>query len=158
MTNNETVRSGTDQTSANFIIYRLADLYLMKAEAYSQKSSAEFGKALEYLNLVHERAGFLPLSVAENARDFEDAILLERAKEFAFEGKRWFDLLRMGKRNNYARKDELINILVQNVASSQRLVLAAKLSNPLGWYMPIHINEINRNSKLKQNPYYDDEK
>lgn len=158
MTNNETVRSGTDQSSANWIIYRLADLYLMKAEAYSQKSNPEYGKALEYVNLVHERAGFTPLSVAENARDFEDAILEERAKEFAFEGKRWFDLLRMGKRNNYARKDELIEILVQNVASSQRLVLAAKLSNPLGWYMPIHINEISRNSKLKQNPYYDDEK
>lgn len=158
MTNNETVRSGTDQSSANWIIYRLADLYLMKAEAYSQKSSPEYGKALEYLNLVHERAGFTALSVAENARAFEDAILEERAKEFAFEGKRWFDLLRMGKRNNYARKDELIEVLVQNVASSQRLVLAAKLSNPLGWYMPIHINEINRNSKLKQNPYYDDEK
>ncbi len=158
MASNGIVRSGTDQASANYIIYRLADLYLMKAEAYSQKSNPEWNKALEYLNFIHERAGFTPLIVAEDARSFEDAILEERAKELAFEGKRWFDLLRMGRRNNYARKDELIEILVQNVASSQRLVQAAKLSNPLGWYMPIHIDEINKNSNLIQNPYYDDEK
>lgn len=157
-TANGTMRSGDDRRSANLIIYRLADLYLMMAEAYSQKASPEYGLAQDYLNLVHERAGFLPLTIATNPRSFEDAIMEERAKELAFEGKRWFDLLRMGKRNGYARKDELIEILVRNVSSTQRLVQAAKLSNPLGWYMPIHIDEINRNSNLIQNSYYDDEK
>lgn len=149
------VRSSSTQNDANFIVYRLADLYLMKAEAYSQKESPDFVKAQEYLNLIRFRVDQPLLNLAENAETFEDAILEERAKELAFEGKRWFDLLRMGRRNNYARKDKLVEILVQDVNPSQRLVQMAKLSNPLGWYMPIHDSEIERNPNISQNPYYD---
>ena len=153
-----TLRPGNTSTSANFIIYRLADLYLMKAEAYSQKASPDFVKALEYLNAVRERSNMAPYAPFTSAQAFEDAILLERAKELAFEGKRWFDLLRMGRRNDYARKDNLIEILIQNVPSTQKLVLKSRLSDPNGWYMPIHITEIDRNKNLKQNSYYDENK
>ncbi|HKK61821.1 MAG TPA: RagB/SusD family nutrient uptake outer membrane protein, partial [Bacteroidales bacterium] len=117
-----TQRTGNEARSANFIVYRLADLYLMKAEAYSQKDAPEFDKALDYLNQIRNRANRSSYVQFSNAKDFEDAILLERAKELAYEGKRWFDLLRMGRRNNYARKAELVEILVQNVPSTQRLV------------------------------------
>jgi hypothetical protein len=153
-----TVRPGNLTTSANFIVYRLADLYLMKAEAYSQKDSPDFARALEYLNAIRERSNMTPYLQFSNAQAFEDAILTERAKELAFEGKRWFDLLRMGRRNNYTRKDELIEILIQNVPSTQKLVLKSRLSDPNGWFMPIHINEIDRNKNLKQNSYYDENK
>ena len=128
----------------------------MKAEAYSQKESPDFTKALEYLNAIRERSNMDPYPPFTNAQEFEDAILLERAKELAFEGKRWFDLLRMGRRNDYARKDNLIEILVQNVPSSQKLVLKARLSDPNGWYMPIHRSEIERNKNLTQNAFYDE--
>lgn len=152
-----TIRTGNDVGNANFIVYRLADLYLMKAEAYSQKESPEFGNAIEYLNKVRNRVNKSSYVQFSSAKDFEDAILLERSKELAFEGKRWFDLLRMGRRNNYSRKNELVEILVQNVPSTQRLVLKARLSDPNGWYMPIHSTyEITRNKNLTQNPYYDE--
>ena len=151
-----TLRPGNLNTSANFIVYRLADLYLMKAEAYSQKEAPDFGMALEYLNYVRFRSNMAPYAQFTSASAFEDAILLERAKELAFEGKRWFDLLRMGRRNDFARKDNLIEILIQNVPSTQKLVLKSLLSDPNGWYMPIHINEIDRNKNLKQNSYYDE--
>jgi hypothetical protein len=153
-----TLRPGNISTSANFIIYRLADLYLMKAEAYSQKASPDFGLALQYLNAIRERSNMSPYLPFTSAQAFEDAILLERAKELAFEGKRWFDLLRMGRRNDYARKDNLIEILIRNVPSTQKLVLKARLSDPNGWYMPVHISEIDRNKNLKQNSYYDENK
>jgi starch-binding outer membrane protein, SusD/RagB family len=151
-----TLRPGNLNRSANFIIYRLADLYLMKAEAYSQKASPDFPKALEYLNAIRERSNMATYSQFTSAQAFEDAILLERAKELAFEGKRWFDLLRMGRRNDYARKADLIEILIQNVPSTQKLVLKSRLSDPNGWYMPIHISEIDRNKNLTQNSYYDE--
>ena len=78
----------------------------------------------------------------------------ERALELGFEGKRWFDLVRMGRRNDYARKSTLIEIIVSNVPSTQKRILATKLTNPLGWYMPIAETEIERNPNLEQNPYY----
>lgn len=148
----ESGRPATSNASANFIVYRLADLYLMKAEAYSQLG--DFTEAMVYLNYVRERANMGPLTLSDDVQAYEDAILTERAKELAYEGKRWFDLLRMGRRNDYANKDKLIEILVQDVPSSQKLVQKAKLSNPLGWYMPIHIDEIDRNREITQNPFY----
>ncbi|RPI43902.1 MAG: RagB/SusD family nutrient uptake outer membrane protein, partial [Bacteroidetes bacterium] len=83
-----------------------------------------------------------------------DAILEERARELAFEGKRWFDLLRMGRRNDYSRKSRLIEIIVSNVPSTQRRILATKLTNPQGWFLPIFETEVERNPNLVQNPYY----
>ena len=60
----------------------------------------------------------------------------------------------MGRRNDYSRKDKLIEIIVANVPSTQKRILATKLTNPLGWYMPIRETEIERNLNLVQNPYY----
>lgn len=148
----ETQRSSSIAYSANYIIYRLADVLLMKAEALSQLE--RYDEAQMYINLIRERAFVDPVEIQKNKRDFENVILEERAKELAFEGKRWFDLLRMGRRDNYANKNELIEILVRNVPSTQKLVQQAKLSNSLGWYMPIHNDEIERNKNISQNPYY----
>jgi hypothetical protein len=149
----KSVRPSSERTSANWIFYRYADILLMKAEALSQLGN--FEEAIEYVNRVRKRASMEEKSAPANREAFEDLILEERAKELAFEGKRWFDLLRMGRRNNYARKDKLIAIIVQNVPSNQRLVLASKLTNPLGWYLPIEDQELERNKNLEQNPYYE---
>ena len=147
-----TFRSGSQIYSCNWIVYRYADLLLMKAEALSQLE--RFDESLEIINEIRERAGVLPLVLQYNTIAFEDAVLEERALELAFEGKRWFDLLRMGRRNNYARKQSLIDIIVKNVPSTQKRIIAAKLTNPMGWYMPIYETEIDRNWNLVQNPFY----
>lgn len=148
----KTERIGAEQSSCNWIVYRLADIYLMKAEALSQLS--RFGEAADALNEIRERANMPPLTIGNSPVLFEDAIMEERALELAFEGKRWFDLLRMGRRNNYARKDKLVEIIIKNVPSTQKRILSAKLTNPLGWYLPIFKTEIERNKNLVQNPYY----
>lgn len=145
-------RATTTQNSCNFIVYRLSDIYLMKAEALSQLN--RFSEATEVLNIIRSRANVSPLVLSNSAIVFEDAILQERALELAFEGKRWFDLLRMGRRNNYARKEKLIELIINNVPSLQKRILSAKLSNPLGWYLPISKDEIEHNKNLEQNPYY----
>jgi len=134
-------------------VYRYADVLLMKAEALSQKE--QFAEAFSILSEIHERAGLPSVSIANTPTAYEDAILNERALEFSYEGKRWFDLLRMGRRNNYARKEKLIEIIVRNVPSTQKRILATKLTNPQGWYLPIFEGEIERNKNLVQNPFYD---
>jgi hypothetical protein len=148
----KTVRSGTDQYSCDWIVYRLADVMLMKAEALSQLG--RYTEALDIINTIRVRANITPLAIADSPSAYEDAIIEERAYELAFEGKRWFDLLRMGRRNNYARKEKLIEVIIQNVPSTQKRILAAKLTNPLGWYLPIYKTELERNKNLVQNPYY----
>ena len=148
-----TSRSGSDNQSANWIVYRMADVKLMKAEALSQLE--RYTEALDVINNFRINRLQSPLeSPGFSAEAFEDIILKERAIELAFEGKRWFDLLRMGRRNNFQRKQKLIEVLVQNVPASQKLILSAKLTNPMGWYLPIQADELNRNSNLIQNPYY----
>jgi hypothetical protein len=147
-----TTRTGSDQYSCNWIVYRYADVLLMKAEALSQLN--RFDEALEIINEIRDRADVPGLSLPDSPIAFEDAILKERAIELAFEGKRWFDLLRMGRRNNYNRKSKLIELIVENVPSTQKRILAIKLTNPLGWYLPIYEVEMERNKNLVQNPYY----
>ena len=147
-----TLRAGEDQTSGNWIVYRMSDLALMKAEALSQLE--RFDEALLIVNRIRSKRQMTPLAPTYSATAFEDMILEERARELAFEGKRWFDLLRMGRRNNYQRKSKLIEIIIEKAPSTQKLLLATKLTNPWGWYLPIEANELERNYNLIQNPYY----
>ncbi|MDP3643888.1 MAG: RagB/SusD family nutrient uptake outer membrane protein [Bacteroidota bacterium] len=148
----KTERTGSDQNSCNWIVYRLAEIHLMKAEALSQLG--KFNEAINIINFIRDRANVVPIAVGNSPIAFEDAVMEERALELAFEGKRWFDLLRMGRRNNFSRKDKLVETIIKNVPSTQKRILSAKLSNPLGWYLPIYKGEIERNKNLVQNPYY----
>jgi len=148
----ETERFGSVANSCNWIVYRYADVLLMKAEALSQLG--RFSDALAIINEIRNRADVPPLNIADSKTAYEDAIMDERALELAFEGKRWFDLLRMGRRNNYSRKSKLIEIIIRNVPSTQKRILATKLTNPMGWYLPVYELEMERNKNLVQNPFY----
>jgi len=146
-------RSSAVLRDANLIIYRMADILLMKAEALNQ-----LGRSAEAIDLVNEIRNRAQASVAgttTNINSTEDLILEERARELAFEGKRYFDLVRMGRRNDFQRKSVFIERIIQNVTPSQRYVLATKLTDPNGWYLPIHIDELEANINLEQNPYYE---
>lgn len=148
-----TQRSGTTRNSCNWIVYRYADVLLMKAEALSQLG--RYGEAYNILNDIRNKRGISSTPVpASSPAAYEDFILEERCKELAFEGKRWFDLMRMGRRNNYSRKSVLIDIMVRNAPSTQKRIIQTKLTNPLSWYLPIYKKELERNKNLVQNPYY----
>ena len=86
---------GNDQ-----ILLRYADVLLMYAEALNeiQYDASEGSLALKYLNAVRERAGISNLTVKQlpTQEKFRKGILVERQREFPYEGQRWFDLVRMG--------------------------------------------------------------
>jgi hypothetical protein len=85
-----------DRISDNdLIIYRLADLLLMKAEAYAGLNNTAL--AIDYLNKVRVRAGTGNYTGATTKAEVEKEILDERGRELFFENKRWFDLVRFHK-------------------------------------------------------------
>ena len=77
------------------IMYRLADLFLLKAEAYA--ALGQTNPAIEYLNKVRVRTGNGPYSGATDKATVEKEILDERGRELYFENKRWYDLVRFHK-------------------------------------------------------------
>ncbi|QNL47840.1 RagB/SusD family nutrient uptake outer membrane protein [Olivibacter sp. SDN3] len=93
-----------DDGGNNYYIARYADVLLMYAEALHELQPGSV-EAYDAFNQVRRRAYSLPLSLASDhdltpglsVEQFRDSILLERRLEFAFEGHRRFDLLRMGK-------------------------------------------------------------
>ena len=124
-----------DRYDQNFIIYRLADIMLMKAEALvakvnNQSATTSDGttegdnnvsvtntealtEALELVNQVYKRsldetqwsASLYNSSYAQDGAKMEGLVLQERLRELCFEGKRWYDLLRY----NYRHQDTPCN-------------------------------------------------
>jgi starch-binding outer membrane protein, SusD/RagB family len=73
-------------------VMRLAELYLIRAEALAHLEKAPEAQA--DLNVVAQRADRNALPVTATGQALLEAILLERRKELAFEGHRLFDLTR----------------------------------------------------------------
>lgn len=83
-----------NQTNDNWPVYRYAEALLLLAESLNEQGKTN--EALTHLNQVRTRAGLLPLAVSDQ-ETLRLSILKERRVEFAFENKRWLDLVRSGK-------------------------------------------------------------
>ncbi|MEG1616291.1 MAG: RagB/SusD family nutrient uptake outer membrane protein [Bacteroidales bacterium] len=161
--NGENKRSGNNQ-SANWIYYRLADIYLIYAEAsvfQEEGNRSNYIEAARALNVIKERAGIPLLDedriLTMSETMFADEILLERKKEFVGEGKRWFDLVRFSKKENFESnyRDLVMNILLEIIPLPERPIFQAKMGNPWRYYLPIHKEEMDRSKGvLIQNPAY----
>ena len=85
-----------DRVSDNDVImYRLADIFLMKAEAYAGLNNTTL--AIQYLEKVRTRANTGAYTGATDKASVEKEILDERGRELFFENKRWYDLVRFHK-------------------------------------------------------------
>ena len=135
---------------------RLPDVYLMYAEALS-RGNGDKSTALEYINKVHRRAYAQPVDVpskfdyksltdktiAAGAGDIiaNDPLKYERWAEFFGEGHWWFDVCRW------------------KIGAQEQAYYKKVKSGALNWAdrkyaLPIPQDEINNNSKIKQNPGY----
>ena len=77
----------------NFIVYRYADLVLIKAETENEVNGSTTAAYTE-INKVRTRAGLPDLTAGLTKDQFRDAVLKERNLELALEQVRWFDLKR----------------------------------------------------------------
>ena len=84
-----------DHVDNDYPVFRLADAYLMYAEATLRSGTGDQGLALNYVNMIRERA------FGDNSQNFAsldlDVILDERARELYWEGHRRTDLIRYGQ-------------------------------------------------------------
>ncbi len=139
--------------SADIILYRDADIHLLLAEALNRLGQSE--TALILLNLgmsqavtrpdgysrwsknagVRGRVSLQALS-GGTVESIEDLIIQERALELAFEGKRFFDLIRVATRRNDPAY--LANKIAAKFADPAKSAeIKTKLMNPENWYLPL---------------------
>jgi len=144
-------RSITER-DANWILYRYADILLMKAEAAIELNMFDIANELIAETLL--RAG-MPFEEENDKERLRQALLDERGREFLFEGKRWFDLLRAAKRNNFEKKDIIIDMILSGADIKQQAILRTKVYDPMSYYLPIAEHELLYNQNLEQNPFYD---
>jgi hypothetical protein len=114
----------------NVIVLRLAEMYLIRAEA-NARLNAPAATVRADLDVLRARAGLPALAAdVDTQSELFDAILLERRLEYAFEGHRFYDLRRLGRAES---------------------VLQLQASRLL-WPIPQAERDVNKN--LAQNPGY----
>ncbi len=129
---------------SSVIKLRLADILLLKAEAFVAQQNLPAAAAL--VNTIRTRAGLPSLDGAttSSATLMAAAVLNERRLELAFEGERWFDLVRSGK------VMDVMNSL--NSRDPGRLPMDPINENSI--LLPLPQSQIDINPKLVQNPGY----
>lgn len=120
----------------NVIKLRLAEMYLIVAEALNEMGYVTDGEAFTYLNRIRQRAN-VPIYYSfdlPSQEAFREAVIFERRLEFAFEGHRFFDLKRTG----------MIDEVLGDGSSLQ--------TND--WLFPIPQAEMDTNEDIEQNGNY----
>ena len=121
----------------NIIIFRYADIVLLKAEALALQSAPDYTNALNLVNEVRGQANAAPLD-ALSSTDLVNAIFTERGSELFLEGHRFYDLVRLAR---VTKQSPFANI-------NYTEFLAGK------YYWPLDPTLFLTNTKLKQTPFW----
>ena len=132
----KTVSPEYNTNPANFVIYRYADVLLKKAEALNEMGRPD--QAAVPLNIVRKRAG-LPEVSGLSQETMREKIIHERRMELAFEGHRWFDMIRV---NNGEYAIKFLHSIGKSNVNKNRLLF------------PIPQTEMDANTLMVQNPGY----
>ncbi len=121
----------------NFVVYRYADVLLKKAEALNEMGRPD--QAAVPLNIVRKRAGLPEVPGHSDRQTMREKIIHERRMELAFEGHRWFDMIRVDN-GDYAIT--FLHSIGKNNVTKNRLLF------------PIPQTEMDANTLMVQNPGY----
>lgn len=171
-----------DNFRQNWIVYRLTDVMLMKAEALVQTAANDsdrvvLDQAFNLVQAVNKRSmaknvsDTLQISAFPDRESMELLVLAERERELCFEGKRWFDLMRYCYRHmegvdlktKLADRTEwptlyapMLALIVRKYVTGGEAVSYKMKSEPF-LYWPIQERELKVNNLLKQNPVFEQE-
>jgi starch-binding outer membrane protein, SusD/RagB family len=140
-------------SSINYVIIRMGDVKLMQAEAANEQTGPS--AALTQLNDIRLRAGLSALTVTNlpTKQAARAEIDRQRRLELAFEGERWFDLLRY---QAHEEADPSVDhpVTAMDIILQKRPGDATELANRKFLLLPMHIEELNRNPAIVQTPGY----
>ena len=133
--------------NSSIIKYRYADVLLLKAEALIMQETPDLEGAADIIDEIRERAGLeeLPYSVRSSQEAMLDALLKERRLELAFEGQRWFDLVRLDK------VEDVMNSVCSRDSGRKGLHYSYDKNS---YRLPIPQSVIDANDNIKQNQGY----
>ena len=141
--------TGSRIYDSNEPLYRYADVLLMLAEVENMKG----GNPAQYINQIRQRAfgaNYVAATDAYVNADFksnEYAILREKDKEFVYEGKRWYDVIRMKDAVNGQP-------LAFDAASAYTTTPVLKSTEKYKVLWPVDKATLNADPLLKQTPGY----
>ncbi|MBD5224431.1 MAG: RagB/SusD family nutrient uptake outer membrane protein [Bacteroidales bacterium] len=144
---------------ANWIVYRLPDIYLMKAEALCE-SGTDLEEAFRLACITYDRAnpeagaGSLSFENYSSREALLNFIFDERRREFLFEGKRYFDILRRISHHRDQFRTLVSTYLAPKYADLDQSTVSSKLSVYDALFVPINDKELRANLLLVQNPFY----
>ena len=158
------------QNKANVIYYRLSDIMLLAAEAYSQLISQETGDvtsdedvknlyhAFKLVNAVNKRSigeqvlkDTLVLKNYKTKEAITNLVYEERHRELMFEGKRYYDLVRRSQRDG---NTEYLASKCSNKDINLQSIIQSKMKNMDAIYWPYNLDEMKVNPNLHQNPAF----
>lgn len=155
-------------TQINWIVYRVTDVMLMKAEALALRNDTltpgnkDLEESFELVKAVYYRSNPYKVTSADsisytagNAESLQELVLEERQRELAFEGKRWFDLVRKALRDG--ETGPMLDILINRKYETNQKAIRSKMSAMDCMFFPILEREVKTNPLLKQNPAYETE-
>lgn len=144
-----------------FPVIRLADIYLLYAEAmneaYGPSNAADLGlTALDALNKVRERAGITEEYTTTSQTEMKEKIRHERRVELAFEDQRYFDLRRW-KTAETVLSQPVMGFKIEKtgdevVSAKEFVVDGQRKFHTKMYYSPIPYSEMQLNTNLVQNP------
>jgi hypothetical protein len=124
------------QSNASWSVMRSADAWLLKATADLMLNN--YASAFNFINMVRTARGLVILDKATfNYTDkvvMDKMIFDERAREFAFEGRRWYDLMLQSKLNG---KNMLADAVVTKYPAKDKAAIRARLMDEKNWYIPV---------------------
>ena len=123
----------------NKIFWRLAEIYLLRAEA---RCRANLPGAEDDLNYVRNRAHAKIYPADTDTEGLQMAIFREREREMFFDGERYYDIVRNGYYNFPGMISETFEKLSEQDVKDGAL------------YVPIMETEMQRNTLMRQNPYW----
>lgn len=148
---------GASEGNFDFPIMRLADVYLMYAEAINEVNGGPDDLAIELVNKIRHRGNLPPLGTAKysSKQNFFDAIIQERIVELFGEGQRAFDLRRWRLVGNIAGSpmgNGLSYFDTWGTRTARMLHQADNITYKRAYIFQIPPREIDRNPYLIQTP------